>query len=135
MADKLTFELVSPERLILSAQVDMVVVPGTEGDFGVLPGHAPTVATIQPGVIEVHDEGHPVNRLFVRGGFAEVTPAGLTILAEEAMALADMDRASFEARLRAAEADVASAGDDTARLKAEQTAEQLRRVLEIIAQN
>jgi len=135
LADKLTFELVSPERLILSAQVDMVVVPGTEGDFGVLAGHAPTVATIQPGVIDVHDEGHPVTRLFVRGGFAEVTPAGLTILAEEAMPLADLDRASFEARLKSAEDDARDAKDEAARLKAEQSAEQLRRVLELIGQN
>ena len=93
MADRLTFELVSPERLLLSAQVDMVVVPGTEGEFGVLAGHAPLVSTLRPGVISVHDE-KTIQRIFVRGGFAEVTAAGLTVLAEEAIDLATLDRSA-----------------------------------------
>ena len=133
MADKLKFELVSPERLIQSSDVEMVVVPGTEGDFGVLPGHAPLIATIRAGVIEVHDEGKPVERLFVRGGFAEVTPAGLTVLADEAMAFADLDRAAIESRVRAAEEAVSAARDDAARLKAELTLEQLRLVADQVA--
>src|SRR4051794_30045866 len=71
---KITFELVSPERLLLSQQVDMVVVPGSEGFFGVLIGHTPLISTLKPGVIEVYDGGKVVERIFVGGGFAEATP-------------------------------------------------------------
>lgn len=89
MADLLNFELVSPERLLSSARVAMVVVPGSEGDFGVLPGHAPMMSTIRPGIIEVYaTEGTtPSARYEIDGGFAEVTPEGLTILAEAVTAL------------------------------------------------
>jgi F-type H+-transporting ATPase subunit epsilon len=85
MAGTLQFELVSPEKKLASAQVAMVVVPGTEGDFGVLPGHAPMMSTIRPGVIEIYaSEGTtPSARYQIEGGFAEVTPEGLTILAEQ----------------------------------------------------
>ncbi|WP_439534744.1 ATP synthase F1 subunit epsilon [Polymorphobacter sp.] len=89
MAATFQFELVSPEKKLASAQVAMVVVPGTEGDFGVLPGHAPLMSTIRPGVIEIYaNEGSaPSSRYQIEGGFAEVTPEGLTILAEQAVAL------------------------------------------------
>jgi F-type H+-transporting ATPase subunit epsilon len=89
MAETFSFELVSPERLLASGQVAMVVVPGSEGDFGVLAGHAPMMSTIRPGVIEVYaSEGTaPSARYEIEGGFAEVTPTGLTILAEKAVAV------------------------------------------------
>ena len=125
MAERLTFELVSPERLLLSAQVDMVVVPGTEGEFGVLAGHSPLVSTLRPGVISVHDE-KAIQRIFVRGGFAEVTAAGLTVLAEEAIDLADLDRAGLEARIKDAEEDVADAKSDIARTSAQAQLDGLR---------
>src|SRR3954454_17020108 len=76
------FELVSPERLIVSAEVDMVVVPGTEGNFGVLPGHAPLISTIRPGTIDIYQGGAVSERIFVVGGIAEVTPERCTVLAE-----------------------------------------------------
>ncbi|CAN0102023.1 unnamed protein product [Phaeothamnion confervicola] len=125
MADRLTFELVSPERLLLSAQVDMVVVPGTEGEFGVLAGHAPLVSTLRPGVISVHDE-KSIQRIFVRGGFAEVTAAGLTVLAEEAIDLATLDAATLSARIKDAEEDVADAKSDIARASAQAQLDGLR---------
>ncbi len=89
MAALLQFELVSPEKKLASQQVAMVVVPGTEGDFGVLAGHAPMMSTIRPGVIEIYaSEGTtPSARYQIEGGFAEVTPNGLTILAEQAVAI------------------------------------------------
>jgi F-type H+-transporting ATPase subunit epsilon len=133
LADKLKFELVSPEKLLLSSDVDMVVVPGAAGDLGVLPGHAPLITTVRPGVIEVHQEGAQVQRLFVRGGFAEVTPQGLTVLADEAMPLADLDRAALAQRLKDAEEDVRDARDETTRHRAEQAADQLRQVVDALA--
>src|SRR3546814_18203914 len=80
---KVAFELVSPERLLLSEEVDMVVVPGEEGDFGVLVRHAPLISTLRPGVIKVHNGGSVTEQIFVAGGFAEVTPSRCTVLAEE----------------------------------------------------
>ena len=97
MSAKVKFELVSPERLLMDVEVDRVTVPGTEGYFGVLPGHAPVMSAIKPGVVEVLSEGE-TTKLFIKGGFAEVTPEGLVILAEEAIALKDLNRADLEQR-------------------------------------
>lgn len=118
MADKLQFDLVSPEARVFSGEVDMVVVPGSEGDFGVLPGHAPFMATIRTGTIDVHAE-NVVTRIFVHGGFAEVTPQGLTILAEETAELATLDAADIRDRLEAARLRARDAADDHARALAE----------------
>ncbi len=116
MADKVEFELVSPTKLLYTGAVDMVVVPGTEGDFGVLPGHSPVISQVRPGVIAVHDDGKLGDHIFVAGGFAEVTQTRLTVLAEEAVPVADIDRAGAEARLAAARTQVGEA--DNARDKA-----------------
>jgi len=102
MADTVEFELVSPERLLVSEPVEMVVVPGGDGDFGVLPGHAPLISTVRPGVIAIYEAGKVRQSIFVTGGFAEVTPERCTVLAEEAVSLADADRAEIEARVGAA---------------------------------
>jgi F-type H+-transporting ATPase subunit epsilon len=109
MADKVEFELVSPAKLLYTGAVDMVVVPGSEGDFGVLPGHAPLISLVRPGVINVHDEGRVEQRIFVAGGFAEVTQTRCTLLADEAMPVADIDRAKAEGRLQAARARLSEA--------------------------
>jgi F-type H+-transporting ATPase subunit epsilon len=115
MADKVQFELVSPERLLVSEPVDMVVVPGSEGDFGVLPGHAPFISTVRPGVIEVYEGSTVTERIFVAGGFAEVTGERCTVLAEEAAPLNDVNRAQVEADLRRLNEELASARDDAER--------------------
>ncbi len=99
MADKVNFELVSPERLLLSEEVDMVVVPGAEGDFGVLGGHAPVISTVRPGTITVYQGTAVSTRIFVAGGFAEVTADRCTVLAEEAAPVDDIDRSAVEAQL------------------------------------
>jgi F-type H+-transporting ATPase subunit epsilon len=117
MADnKVSFELVAPERLLFSAEVDMVVVPGTEGDFGVLPGHAPLIATVRPGVIEIYDGGIDPKfireRIFVAGGFAEVNGSRCTVLAEEASPVRDIDMADLESRRGAARARLSTADSD-----------------------
>ena len=108
MPDLVQFELVSPERLILSTEVEMVVVPGTEGNFGVLPGHAPLISTIRPGTIDIYQGGAVTERIFVVSGIAEVTPERCTVLADEAMAPDSLDRATIEAELQTAESNLPS---------------------------
>jgi len=102
----LHFELVSPEKLVFSGEVDQVDVPGIEGDFGVLAGHAPYVSTLRPGILTVHVAGGD-QKIVVLGGFAEVSAQGLTVLAELAETLADLDRAIIEARIREMEERIA----------------------------
>ncbi|MBI4184817.1 MAG: ATP synthase F1 subunit epsilon [Proteobacteria bacterium] len=102
MVDRIAFELVSPERLLKSEPVEMVVVPGGEGDFGVLPQHAPLVSTVRQGLLRIYEGGQVKERIFVAGGFAEVTPERVTVLAEEAHALAGIERAAVEERIAAA---------------------------------
>jgi F-type H+-transporting ATPase subunit epsilon len=116
---KVEFELVSPERLVLSEPVDMVVVPGSEGDFGVLPRHALLISAVRPGVIRVHDGGSVTENIFVAGGFCEVTGERCTVLAEEAMPVDEIDRARVEADLRNLREDAADAKSDEARAAAE----------------
>ena len=99
MADTVEFELVSPERLLLSIPVEMVVVPGSEGDFGVLPGHAPMISTVRPGVISIWQDGAVDRRVFVAGGVAEVQPERCTVLAEDAVPLEDTDEAEADRRV------------------------------------
>jgi len=116
---KVAFELVSPERLLLSEDVDMVEVPGEEGDFGVLVRHAPLISTLRPGVIKVHDGGSVTQRIFVAGGFAEVTPQRCTVLAEEAVEVGEIDKAAAEQRLSDARDDLLDAKDDIQKAVAE----------------
>ena len=117
--DKVEFELVSPEKLLISERVGMVVVPGEEGDFGVLARHAPVISTVRPGVINVHNGGKITERIFVAGGFAEVTAARCTVLAEQAVPIAEIDRAAAEQQLRDAREDLADAKDEAERRAAE----------------
>ncbi len=119
MAEHLQFELVSPERLLLSRAVEMVVVPGAEGDFGALPGHAPFLSVVRPGVIAVFDGGQVTERIFVAGGFAEVTAERCTVLADEAMPVAELDRAAAEGALKNAREDLADAKSEAERAAAE----------------
>ena len=116
--EKVEFELVSPERLLLSQAVDMVVVPGEEGDFGVLVQHAPLISAVRPGVIAVHDGGKVTERIFVAGGFAEVTPARCTVLAEQALSVTEIDRQAVEQQLKDAREDLADAKNDQERAAA-----------------
>lgn len=132
MADKLQFDLVSPERQLMSQAVDMVVVPGADGEFGVLARHAPMMSTIRPGFLRVHEGSGAPKRIFVRGGFAEVTPEGLTVLAEHAVAEEDIDRAAIEQSLKDAREDVADAKTDEARQVAQQRVDDLQQVLDAL---
>ena len=102
-------EIVSPERLLLSRPVDMVVLPAAEGELGVLPRHSPMIVLLRGGTIRLYEGGQVIDRLFVSGGFAEVTPARVTVLADEATPVAQVSRAEGERRLAAAEAEYAAA--------------------------
>ena len=112
VSNTVEFELVSPERLLKSEPVEMVVVPGAEGDFGVLPGHSLLIATVRPGVIDIHEGGQVRESIFVAGGFAEVSPERCTVLAEEAVPVADIDKAAAEKRLEDAKAALRDAGSE-----------------------
>ena len=103
MADTFTFELVTPAAPMVLQAVELVIIPGAAGNFGVLPGHAPVLSTLRPGVIEIRDKGLAIlEQIFVEGGFAEVTPERTTVLAEEAIRLRDLTRETAEARLKRA---------------------------------
>jgi F-type H+-transporting ATPase subunit epsilon len=110
-AGKIAFDLVTPTRLAITEMVDMVVVPGAEGDIGVLPGHTPLITTLRPGLVDIHNNGRVTESLFVTGGFAEATPERCTVLAESVEPLADVTRADAEARLAAARDALATAGE------------------------
>ena len=110
MAEKLHFSLVSPAKELFSGEVDHVIAPGTEGEFGVLVNHAPFMSTLKNGVVRVLEGDRTTMRLFVRGGFADVTPAGLTILAEEAVDLASVNVADVDAELEEAKSKLLSEG-------------------------
>jgi F-type H+-transporting ATPase subunit epsilon len=122
----LHFELVSPARLLFSGDVASVQIPGTEGEMTILPMHAPVLSTLKPGVVIVTKDGGAQEKMFVRGGFAEVNASGLTVLAETAIPLADLDGAAIAAQIKNAEEDVADAKSDGARAKASETLDHLR---------
>ncbi|WP_374380152.1 F0F1 ATP synthase subunit epsilon [Dongia sp.] len=115
MADQVHFELVSPERLLFSANVAEIVIPGAEGDFAVLPGHSNLISTIRPGVIHILEGASVSDRIFVEGGFAEVNDKGCTVLAERAQKVSEIDRAAAEQALNDAREDVADAKTDVER--------------------
>src|SRR5579864_1737232 len=119
------FELVSPERLLYTGAVTQVDVPGEEGDFGVLAGHAPYIATLKPGVLTIFGDGPP-QRIVVRGGFAEATPESLTVLAEQATPVDEIDAMAINQAITDTEEDIRDAETDAARDKARERLEQLQ---------
>jgi F-type H+-transporting ATPase subunit epsilon len=126
MAGGLHFELVSPARLLFSGDVAGVSVPGTEGDMGILPGHAPVLSTLRPGVVVVNKDGGTAEKIFVRGGFAEVNAQGLTVLAEVAIPLGELDAAALAEQIKNAGEDLADAKDDETRRRANENLEHLK---------
>lgn len=119
MPAMIVFDLVTPERLLKSEPVEMVVVPGTEGDMGVLSGHAPLIGAVRPGLVVIFDRGRAVESIFVAGGFVDVSPERCTVLAEEAAPLDRLDRAEAEARLASAREALNDADTDAAKAAAE----------------
>lgn len=125
MAATFKFELVTPERVLMSSDVSEVLVPGADGDFTVFAGHAPVVSTLRPGVIVAKD-GSKATRLYVRGGFCEVAPDSLTVLAEQASDVETMNADAIAAEVKAAEAALAAATTDDARWAANTAIERLK---------
>jgi len=128
MADTFTFELVSPENLLISEAVESVLVPGAEGDFQVLANHAPVLSTLRPGLLDVVLPGGKERRIFVRGGFAEAGPDSLTVLAQTAIDSADLNKSALAQEIKEAEEDVTDAKDDAARDKAQGNLDRLKLV-------
>jgi len=128
MATAMNLELVAPERLLFSGEVQQVTVPGSEGEFTVFAGHAPVVAILRPGVVTLIDGNGKEEKLFVRGGFAEATPEGLKVLAEQAVPLAELDQAALAQEIKNAEEDVADARDDKIRARAQERLDHLRQL-------
>jgi F-type H+-transporting ATPase subunit epsilon len=122
------FEIVSPEKLVFSGDVEAVVVPGTEGEFTVLKDHAPLISSMRPGIVVIDETPAKKLRLFVPGGFAEVGPSGLTILADQAIDLADLDAAKLDAGIDGVEEEIAGAKSDEVRRVAVEKRDQLREV-------
>ena len=110
------FELVSPDKLMFSGEAESVLVPGSEGDFVVLKDHAPVMAALKPGVIAIEDTAGKHKRIFVRGGFADVSPTGLIVLAETALPEGELDAARLDQEIRDTEEDLADAPDEQKRL-------------------
>ena len=125
MAEAFKFELVSPERLLVSEQVESVVIPGAEGEMTVMAQHAPVMTTIKPGVVTVKTAAGQQERYVVFGGFADILPSGCTLLAESAVHVNDIDRADLARRIQEAKEDAADAKDDESRSRAEQFLSQL----------
>jgi len=122
----LHFELVSPAKLLFSGEVTSVTLPGTEGDMGIFAGHAPVLSTLRPGVVVVSKDGGTTEKIFVRGGFAEVNAKGLTILAETAIAVTDLDASALSAQIKSAEDEVAAAKDDEGKRRANENLDHLK---------
>lgn len=122
----LHFELASPARLLFSGSVASVTIPGTEGEMGIYPGHAPVLSTLKPGVVTVTRDGGSTDRIFVKGGMVEVNPQGLTLLAEVAIPMAELDAATLAKQIKNAEEDLADAKPGEAQRKAAETVEHLK---------
>jgi F-type H+-transporting ATPase subunit epsilon len=129
----LHFEFVSPERVLFSGDVDQVDLPGAEGDMGILAGHAPLVTTLRPGIVTIYN-GSAREPVVVIGGFAEVSPAGLTILADRAMSRENFDTAMLAAEIKNTEEDVADATDEAQRDKLARRLDQLKSLQAALAQ-
>jgi F-type H+-transporting ATPase subunit epsilon len=122
---ELHLEFVSPERVLFSGEVDQVDLPGTEGDMGILAGHAPLVTTLRPGIVTIFN-GNTKVPIVVVGGFAEVGPSGLTVLADRAVAREDFDMATLAGEIKDTEEDIADAADDAERDKLARHLDQLK---------
>jgi F-type H+-transporting ATPase subunit epsilon len=132
MADKVTFDLVTPDKLLVSGEFEMVVVPGAEGDFGVLAGHAPIVSSLRPGALDIYEGDTQTERYFIAGGLAEMDGTRLTVLAEEAIPVAELKADDMALRVKNAEEDVNDATDEDVRARAQERLDHLRDIQQVL---
>ncbi|MBL4907188.1 MAG: F0F1 ATP synthase subunit epsilon [Sneathiella sp.] len=132
MAELVTMDLVSPEKLLLSEDYEMVVVPGAEGDFAVMAGHVPVTSSLRPGVISIYEGDNEKERIFVNGGFVQVADNKITVLAEEAIYVADLSRSDLEQRIQDVNEDIEDAKDDEVRRKAQENKDHLEQLFEAL---
>jgi F-type H+-transporting ATPase subunit epsilon len=132
MAETFKFELVSPEKVLVSADVAEVIVPGSEGDFTVLPRHAPLIAMLRPGILRIPGMGGKMNEIFVRGGLADVGSDRLTVIAEQAIPVTEVDRELIAREIQDAEEDLADAQDEDKKRQAQDNLERLRSLSEAL---
>ena len=132
MAETFKFELVSPEKVLVSSDVGEVIVPGAEGDFTVLPRHAPVISMLRPGVLRIPGMDGKTSEIYVRGGLADVGADRLTVLAEQAIPVADLDRDLIAKEIQDAEEDLADAQDEDKKRQAQDTLERLRSLSEVL---
>jgi F-type H+-transporting ATPase subunit epsilon len=128
MTDKISFDLVSPERLLFAADAEMVTIPGAEGEMGVMAGHMSLISTLKPGIVDAKIETGKHDRFFITGGFAEVTAGKVTVLAEDAIPVASLTAAEIEMRIIDTQEDVATAKTDAEMTKATAALEHLKRL-------
>lgn len=133
MTETIQFELVSPEAKLVSEPVTMAVIPGTEGQFGVLAGHSALVATLKSGVVELSIDGQDARRIFIAGGFADVTPEQCTVLAEEAVNVADLDEADLQKQVANLNEDLGLAKEAADKARVEKKLALVNAKLEAIA--
>ncbi|MFP3920745.1 MAG: F0F1 ATP synthase subunit epsilon [Dichotomicrobium sp.] len=135
MAETFRFDLVSPEQVLVSEDVPEVIVPSTEGDFGMLPDHAPIMASLRPGALTVRDQKGNEAKYFVRGGIAEGGPEHLTILAQRAMPLEDLDREQIAQEIEWAKEDLEDAKDEVTRAQAQENLDRLETMADVLRQS
>jgi F-type H+-transporting ATPase subunit epsilon len=128
MTEKIAFDLVSPERLLLSESADMVTIPGSDGYMGVIKGHMPLISTLRAGMIDVTGSDKADGKYFIRGGFAEVNADKVTVLAEEAIPMTEMDIAILDQRIKDVEEDLIAAKSEAERAKINDRLHDLRLV-------
>ena len=133
MAELFRFELVSPERLVLAADVRQVQVPGSEGDFGILVGHAPVMTSIRPGILEVTTRSGKLQKFYIRGGFAEADPEKLVVLAQQSINVEELNKSDLQQEIKNLEEDVADASNDDQRTKAQFALDRLKELESALA--
>lgn len=133
MAELFRFELVSPEKLVLAADVQQVQVPGAEGDMGILAGHAPVMTSLRPGLLEVTTRSGNFKKFYVRGGFAEINPEKMVVLAQQSIDLEQLNKEHLQQEIKDLEDDVADASNEEQRNKAQFSLDRLRELQTVLS--
>ncbi len=132
MPSKVHFRIVSPERLLFADDIDMVTIPGSQGDFGVLPSHSPVVSALRPGLVTIYNNGDITERIYVADGFAHITEEGCTVLAEESIFLAEMNSEMIEETIKHAKQELENARTEEEKAALKRDLDYIRSKLELL---